>query len=222
MNPFNPPRIDRNLAPGQRLRQSRNQAGIELEGQRLGPCRGKGISPERRFDKTAELAQQPIIVDRSDLGEARPDRVLRSTFGLGPVTLEHRIMARHEQRDHAARYNRGMLQGIDRGRHRIVEPGLPQIAIPRPQPVGLPCTQRRCSDKAVERIIFGVAVEHFGNRGFDLTGTAQQRGGFQPGWRRQYEIVDRPQLAAIKLGRHVFDHPEAEILQRGNGIRQRQ
>jgi hypothetical protein len=44
--------------------------------------------------------------------------------------------------------------------------------------------------------------------------------GLQPGGQGQHEIVDRAHLAAVEIGRHIFDHPEPEILQRGHRIGQ--
>ena len=131
-------------------------------------------------------------------------------------------MAAGEQRNDRAGDIRRVLQGINRRRHRIVQPGLPQIAIPRPQPVGLPRAQRRRSDQAVEGIVLGRAIEHVGNCRLDCCGALKQRGGLQPGGGRQHKIVDRAQLAAVKFGWHIFNHPEPEILQCRNRIRQRQ
>jgi hypothetical protein len=81
-----------------------------------------------------------------------------------------------------------------------------------------PAWQGHAGDQAVERIVLGRAVEDRRQRALDRFTAREHGAGFKPGRKRQGEIVDRAKPPFIKRGRLVFDHPEAEILERRDHI----
>src|SRR5690606_16585707 len=88
VNAFDPPRIDEDLAPRHRLGKAWDLRRIELERERFLAGGSKGVSAKDGGDDAPIEAEQAVVVDRSDAGEAGADRV----FGLGafrsPITCK--------------------------------------------------------------------------------------------------------------------------------------
>ena len=127
---FDPARIDEDLTPRHGLGQTGNERGIELEGQCHLPGRCKGVGALHRQNEIAVSAQQPVVVDRADTGEAIANGVFRSLFGFDAIAGEGRIVDRPEQVDERDSDRRRTLKRIDHGRNAEVHARLPQVAIP--------------------------------------------------------------------------------------------
>src|SRR5690606_29417941 len=106
---------------------------IELERERFLAGGSKGVSAKDGGDDAPIEAEQAVVVDRSDAGEAGADRV----FGLGafrsPITCKGGIVADPEQLDQRASHGGGAAQGIDNGVDREADAHLAQIAVDRAQ-----------------------------------------------------------------------------------------
>ena len=219
---LDPPRIDENLAPWQRLGEARNLGGFELEGQCLGGSGGEGVGAQHRIDHRAVEPQQAVVVDRGDLGETTGESALRGGDGFLAVPIEGRIVARLEQVDHGAGHLRRGGERVDHGVDRVGQPRLAQVAIDRAQPVRLAREQPCGGHQTVEGIILRRAVQHVRQCRLDQAGAFEQRACVAPGGQGQQEFVDRAEPRIGEVGRHFGQHPEAEILEGRDHVRQGQ
>ncbi len=213
MDALDPRAVDPDLAPGERLGQARHLGRIELERQRLPGGGSIGVGAQRREHDAADGAQDAVVVDRLDLGQpgldcggGRLDR--RIVAGAG------RVVRGIEALDQRIGDIGGPAQRVDHRGHAIVHAGLAQIAEPGAEQHHRCRLHAALDDQPVEAVILGIALEHGGERFLDHRGIALQPGG------RDGEIMDEG--AAGERGRHFLDHAEAEILEGGHGVGQRQ
>ena len=222
MDSFDASRIDEDFAIGDRFRQVRHLGRIDLESERLGCSRGKGVGAQDRVDQRIVEPQQAVVIDRLDLGQPALDRRACLFDRLVATIAEFGIVPRGEQRDQRARYIGRGRQCID---HRIdgeAHARLAQIAIERAQPVGLARGEPGLGHQAVERIVLGLAIEHGGERFLDRAGALDQSLGIAPRLEIEQEVVDRAQPTVVEHGGHFGPHIEPEVFKRGNTLGQGQ
>ena len=225
MNAFDAARIDENLAPWQRLGKAGHFGRIDLESARFFSSRGKGIGAQNRFNHRVIEPQQAVIINRADPGEAGLDIAAGLVCRCIASAFESGVMQGFEQGNHRPRYIGRSFQSIDDCVDGEAHAGLAQIAIECAQPVCLRCAQPGTDNQPVERAVFGIARQHFGNSVFNRCRAFQHitRDSFAGHF--QAEIVNFAQRAffkppVIKSCGYFGLHTEAEIFQRRHSVRQ--
>jgi hypothetical protein len=127
---------------------------------------------------------------------------------------------------------RRVAQRADDGVHAISRPALTQVAEPGAQPDDRARIGLVGEHQFVERVIFGAAVEHRGDRAFEHFGIGKQRKFIDARGQAQREIMDHDRRFVVTLGarraalaergRNFLEHFEPEMFERGHDVGQRE
>ena len=219
---LDPARIDEDFTPWHGLGQVGHEIGLDLERKRFLRGRRKGIRPQDRFDQSMVEPQQPVVIDRGNLGETRFDPVACCLCRHIPIIGEIRIVKRAEQFDERTGDAGCPTQGVDHSIDGKAHACLAQVAIEGAQPVGFGGRQASAEHQPVEGVVFGLLIEDRCDGFFNDRCAFEQRCRIVACRQFEREIVDRTQSPLIERGRNLLHYRETEILQRRDGIGQRQ
>ncbi|MCY1168558.1 hypothetical protein D9M73_85560 [compost metagenome] len=241
-------RIDPDFAPWHGRGQAGDEMAVELERQRRLAGGGKGVGAQRGGDDAAQRTQDAVVVDRGDGVEPGIDRrvggsdptealgcsVLPPAFDLSLskglaarrcfATLNtngegtRRVMRGGKAFDQRGGHLGRAAQSIDHRDQAIGQPGLTQIAEPGAEQHDRCRCHASIDDQAVERVVFGLALQHGLDRILQHTGI----GGQAHACRLDQKFMDEALFVAAQRGRQFLDHAEAEILQHRHRVRQGQ
>ena len=128
MNAFNAAGIDENLAPRHRIGQIGHAARIDFKGERFLAAWGKGIAAQNGPNKRFVKAQEPVIIDRGNIGQSALNGRLcclyRFSAACFALRLEIRVVMRTEQSDQRGSDIGRRTQGIDDRVNRETHAGL--------------------------------------------------------------------------------------------------
>ena len=208
------------LAPRHRCGKSGHQRRIELERQRLARGRGERVRAEDRLDQSAQAPQDPVVVDRADLGEGIVEPVAQP-FDLGLALGPRGIVGCREQLDQRAGRSGSAAQRIDDRDEAERNTGLAKVAEPGAQPHHRPGIEPDIKHQLVELVVLGRSAQDIGDRPLDLGRALEHRievsafADFHP------EVVDVAKAPAAQGRRNLLEHLEAEILQHRDRFGQR-